>query len=147
MASISIPQGVTAIGKSAFSGCASLTIVTLPPALETISEGAFSNTGLKKVEVLSAIPPTALDNVFTNYDDVMLVVPHGTKDAYQAVSPWNKFTTIVESDYSDIYETIAPKKSVSVFNLQGRKVRLQGENSDSPPKGLYVINGRKVVVH
>ena len=32
-----------------------------------------------------------------------------------------------------------------VFNLDGQKVR-NGENSQNLPKGIYIVNGRKVVV-
>ena len=41
MSSVIIPEGVTTIGKSAFSGCNNLTSVTFPNSLTTIEDSAF----------------------------------------------------------------------------------------------------------
>jgi hypothetical protein len=38
---LTIPEGVTAIAKSAFSGCNQLTTIKLPHTLKTIDKGAF----------------------------------------------------------------------------------------------------------
>lgn len=40
--SYSIPQGIVAVGDSAFSGCASLTNILIPDSVTTIGEGAFA---------------------------------------------------------------------------------------------------------
>ena len=40
-----IPNSVTSIGKSAFSGCSRLTAVTIPNSVTSIGEGAFSGCG------------------------------------------------------------------------------------------------------
>ena len=146
LSAVIFPNSVTAIGRYAFYGCISLTSVTLPLSLETIGEFAFSNTGLNKVEVQSVIPPTAPENVINNYN-ITLVVPQGTRDAYLAATPWNKFTNIVEKDYSDIHSVGVSEISASVFDLQGRKVRSRGESPEKLPKGLYIVDGRKIVIH
>ncbi len=145
LSSVSFPNSVTVIGKQAFYGCGALTSVTLPPGLETIEEAAFHDSGLQKVEVLAVVPPTASDDVFSNYD-ITLIVPKNTKDVYLAASPWNKFTTIIESDGTDIRDTHRSKIPAPVFDLQGRKVRSQGESLDGLPKGLYIRNSRKVLI-
>ena len=53
--SVEIPEGVTAIGKNAFSRCKSLTSVVIPPSVTEIGVGAFQSC-----ESLSAveIPPS-----------------------------------------------------------------------------------------
>ena len=47
---ISIGEGITGIGKSAFSGCTSLTEVSLPSTLNTVSENAFNQCGNMQVD-------------------------------------------------------------------------------------------------
>lgn len=37
-------------------------------------------------------------------------------------------------------------KPVDVYNIQGQKVRSNVISLESLPKGVYIINGRKVVV-
>ncbi len=145
LSSVYFPNSVTVIGKYAFYGCGELISVTLPPGLETIEDAAFRGSGLQKVEVLAVVPPTASDNVFYNYD-ITLIVPKNTKDAYLAASPWNKFTTIIESDGTDIRDTHRSEIPAPVFDLQGRKVRSQDESLNGLPKGLYIRNGRKVLI-
>ena len=46
---ISLPDGLTSIGKSAFSGCSGLTSIIIPPSVTSVGSEAFSNcTGLVK---------------------------------------------------------------------------------------------------
>lgn len=42
-----IGEGVKAIGKEAFENCCNLRMVVLPESINTISESAFSNSGIK----------------------------------------------------------------------------------------------------
>ncbi|MBR3764322.1 MAG: leucine-rich repeat protein [Clostridia bacterium] len=57
-----IPEGVTAIGKRAFSGCTGLAGVTFPASVTTIRMSAFHGcTGLKKVTVPETV--TAVDSL------------------------------------------------------------------------------------
>ena len=119
-----IPNTVTSIGKYAFSGCSSLTSVTIPNSITAIVDGAFSGCGsltsltipnsvtsigyyvfevcssLTSVTSLAQTPPFMRDGAFTNYD-IPLYVPKGTRDAYLAASPWNKFKEIIEIEGTD----------------------------------------------
>ena len=48
---VTIPEGVTKIGKTAFYNCVSLQAVSLPSTLKTIGEDAFKHTGLTSVAI------------------------------------------------------------------------------------------------
>lgn len=49
LATITLPDGITTIGRSAFSGCENLKTVTLPEGLTTIDKWAFSSCGFTSV--------------------------------------------------------------------------------------------------
>ena len=45
LTSVTIPDGVTSIGEGAFSGCSGLTSITIPDSVTSIGEAAFSGCG------------------------------------------------------------------------------------------------------
>ena len=101
LTSVTISNSVTSIGENAFQECKGLTSVTIPHSVTSIGESAFSRcSGLTSVTSLATTPPQAEDNTFTNYD-IPLYVPKGTRDAYLAASPWNKFKEIIELENTD----------------------------------------------
>ena len=55
-ASVNIPQGVTTIGESAFSGCYNLRSVNIPQGVTSIGESAFDNcVNLKSITIPSSV--------------------------------------------------------------------------------------------
>jgi hypothetical protein len=58
---ISIPEGVTSIGKSAFKDCKSLMTMSLPSTLTTIGESAFEGSRLQYLQL-----PTSLETIEKN---------------------------------------------------------------------------------
>ena len=53
---VTIPNGVTSIGDSAFSGCNGLTSITIPGSVTSIGFGAFSNcSGLTSITIPSGV--------------------------------------------------------------------------------------------
>ncbi len=56
LTSVTIPNGVTSIGQSAFYGCSSLTSVTIPNSVTSIGESAFSDcSGLTSVIIPNSV--------------------------------------------------------------------------------------------
>ena len=78
-----------------------------------------------------------------------LYVPIGTLAAYQKVDPWRNFWNIEETDFSGIEDiTINEKSGYNVYNLQGVQV-LRTDNPEminALPAGIYIVNGKKMVV-
>ena len=62
---ITIPNGVTSIGKNAFAGCTSITKVTIPNTVTSISQGTFMNcTNLTTIEFETGISISDIPNYF-----------------------------------------------------------------------------------
>ena len=74
LSSISIPESVTTIGNSAFSGCQTLTSVL----------------------VGNSNPLSIDENAFSNRANATLYVPNGSKESYEAADYWKDFKSIVE---------------------------------------------------
>ncbi len=116
-----IPNSVTSIGGSAFSGCSGLTSVTIPNSVTSIGDDAFYGcSGLTSVTIGSAVkniyysafarcsdltdvycyaekvPSTSSDTFQDSYIEyATLHVPEASIDLYKSESPWNQFKNIV----------------------------------------------------
>lgn len=88
--------------------------------------------------------PSVITCTFTDqvYDNATLYVPVGTKEAYAAQSNFKKFFDIREYEPSGINATersYRPTVSDHYYDLNGRR-------TNRPQKGIYIVNGTKVVV-
>ena len=79
--SVTIPNSVTSIGESAFSGCSGLTSVTIPNNVTSIAWSAFSNcSGLTSIDVASENTHySSIDGVLYNYAQDTLIQCPGAK--------------------------------------------------------------------
>ena len=96
---MTIPNSVKSIGRSAFSYCSKLTTVTIPNSVTSIGENVFYNcSNLTTIISENTNPFDIKDNVFPDliYSTATLVVPSGTRSAYQSKAGWKKFKNIVE---------------------------------------------------
>lgn len=91
-------------------------------------------------------PPTLGSNCFnnTNKSTCRLHVVSGTKSLYQSAYIWKDFKNIVE-DATAISNVIHDNEGIySVYTLSGQKLNV--DDIRQLPKGIYIINGKKVVI-
>ncbi|MDD3364591.1 MAG: leucine-rich repeat protein, partial [Syntrophomonas sp.] len=83
LTSINIPEGVTSIGAGAFYNCSSLTSITIPQGVTSIPAGAFlACTGLIAIEVDGNNSTYASKNgiLFNKAGTILLVCPGGLEN-------------------------------------------------------------------
>lgn len=171
ISSIAIPNSVTSIGEFAFSGCSNLKSVIIPASVTSIAEGTFSAcSNLTSVTIGSSVkkiggyafsqcpsltsimceastPPTIYDALTVFYGDPTykgtLYVPAASVETYKDTNGWKAWGTIKGIGQDVITGNHAPTPSpIShkiMYDLQGRRVQ-------KPGKGLFIQDGRKVVV-
>ena len=100
LASITIPQGVTSIGGSAFSNCTSLASITIPQGVTSIGSSAFqligTNTAGSVITMLDSTPPTLASNAFQSAHISKIIVPQGSLTAYQTATNWSAYAQYME---------------------------------------------------
>ena len=97
LTSIEIPNSVTSIGSSAFSGCSGLTSITIPNSVTEIDYCAFEGCSqLNDVYNEATTPQNLSFDPYFNYTTATLHVPAGTKATYEGDNKWKKFKEIVE---------------------------------------------------
>ena len=143
ISSVTFSERLQTIGEDAFYHCTDLTEVKLPASLTTIGETAFKYcSALTAIYSYAAVPTPIPDNAFNIYDKATLYVPVGSLSAYKATDGWKKFQQIKESEKAS--GVTAPSAAAdarrAVYSLTGRKL------SAGLPKGVYIVNKKKVMV-
>ena len=111
---------MTEIGEVAFGGC----------------------TGLTSIYVMSETAPTIISASFDDdtYSNATLYVPTGTLKTYQETDGWKEFSNIQEFDPTGIDGITAEEAENNLFyDLSGRTI-------ENPGNGIYIVNGKKVLI-
>ena len=153
LSSITIPEGSWYIYPNTFSGCVNLAAVVLPESLRNIDSFAFMDcSGLQSIVCNMPTPPSYGQLVFYGVDkqNCKLYVPKGCEEAYRAAELWKDFNIIeMGTGISEVKnERVKSEKYDDViYDLSGRKINSQFSIFNSQfPKGLYIVNGKKVAI-
>lgn len=142
-----IPEGIIGISDGVFNGCKEITGLHLSSTLRTLGSYAFYDCSNIET-IISLIPGERLfavdTTVFGNVDkeNCKLHIPAGALDAYKLTEGWNLFENIIElseEEMRNMENTLVCDEDRSVTDLAGRAVKF-------PTKGVYIINGKKILI-
>ena len=149
LTSLTLPNSIMNISFKMFWECSGLNSIIIPGSVTSIEQSAFYGcSGLSDVYCYADMVPSTDYFVFDDStpEHATLHVPAASVRAYQAVEPWKNFKEIVALTGSDLMsigiitiESLTNGKSV-IYDMNGRR------HSGQPTKGLYIHNGKKVVV-
>ena len=151
LTSVTIPNSVTTIGAFAFRDCTNLQKVNIGNSVKTIGIAAFENcTSITQISSEAAVPPTCKYNVFSdvNKSKCKLIVPKNSLDAYKQAYQWKNFL-LIEGSTTGITNTVYNNSGLAdVYTIDGTK-RLSKASTDeinALPKGMYIVNGKKIII-
>ena len=144
---VTMGDGVKKIGNWAFSGCSNLDYFNFGSGMQSIGDEAFSDcTNLTMLISYAEVPPTcgsmALDDI--NKWSCVLKVPESSISAYQAADGWKEFFFIesLPTAITEITEDGNHCNGTNVYTIGGMKVTNTGKLS----KGIYIVDGKKVII-
>lgn len=143
--SIAIPNSVKWIYDYAFLGCSSLTSIAIPNSVTMIQHQAFAKCpNLENVYSYAESVPSTLADLFSEsyIEYATLHVPAASVNDYSTTEPWKSFGNIVPLTAEELgIEGISvDNNSNTYYDLNGRRL------NDAPAKGLYIQNGKKVMI-
>lgn len=151
LTSVIISNSVTTIGERTFANCYSLTSVTIPSSVTRIEDGAFSDCGnVKQITSEAVTPPYCSRYAFdgVNRNECKLFVPKNSIDAYKRAYVWWHFF-LIEGTTTGIINNIYDKiENVDVYTIDGVKClsKASANEINALPKGVYIVNGKKIVI-
>ena len=151
LTSVTIPNSVTSIKEETFEGCSGLKSVIIPNSVTSIEDEVFKGcSSLKSITCEANTPPSFLleyeSQVFKNVDrSIPVYVPANSVDQYKAADEWKEFTNI--QAIPDV-NTLIDEKSFNANPSSGLVYDLNGKviNDNTPKFGIYIRNGKKVVI-
>ena len=151
-----IPRGIKFVHDYSFAGRYLYERVSLPASVEKVGKHAFNRCfDLMRTYVYAKHPPFIEDSAIDPLDLSLraLYVPRGTKAQYVVAEGWKKYVgRIEEFDVADDTDGVVDEvdkspyeaKSGFVHDIMGRRMGDLKTGTMAP--GVYVVNGRKIVI-
>ncbi len=159
---ICVPEGTIEICNYCFRNCVANSM-TIPSTVKTIGKGALDAI-VDEMTIVCDVGDLSLCSIFwyvlkalTIYNEnppiidyrnspayssrATIFVPSGCGDRYRAAEGWKDFPNIIEMEGTGIENvSIKSVSEENFYDLQGRRLR------SAPQRGVYIRNGKKVVV-
>ena len=150
LTSVTIPNSVTSIDEFAFYECTGLTSIIIGSEINNIGYRTFA--GCEKLSDVYCyaknVPNTDTYAFLGSYPEKdILHVPSASLLAYKIADVWSKFGTIVALTDEDPKPTGIENVNYN-RNVNNRWYSLDGQLLQGMPtqKGVYIVNGHKVVI-
>lgn len=146
-----LPEGTLYINNNAFTDCSNLKVIRVPSTVQFVNDNIFYGcSNLEKVlcsaEVvppfLGVLDPSEMNDVFNH---ATLYVPNSSIANYKADSWWGRFYKVEDIATGINGITIDNSKKMDVYNLNGTLVTHDINKLNELPKGIYIVNGKKIV--
>ena len=147
--SIIIPDKVTSVGGDAFAYCNQLMLAVIGSGVKSMDQGVFYSSPVKEVYIKAATPPTlngVSDYLFSGKDRIIHVYASSV-EKYKAAN-WERFGTIVGDLTDDIIDGIGAIEEVQEITngtvADNQCYDLMGRKvADLKPGTIYIRNGKK----
>ncbi len=146
---ITLPDGLTLVeNEGIYTG---FTSITFPTTIDSLGVSSILLENVTTITFESAIPPhCGVDGSLTPWNkdgvetprDAQIIIPDGSYNAYlNTPGIGDYFTYFTGVQPTDISEMIVNKKE-GIYSITGTYL---GTDQSQLPKGMYIINGKKVV--
>lgn len=138
---VKLSESVTCLEAYSFDKCESMKILDIPESVKMFGESVFRWTHFEKIVIRGTFPDGLRDDTFYFMDDAtILYVQPSEIEKFKKVKTFHG-TVLPLEEYTDVKQIELHQLSGSVYDLQGRRLDSQPTN-----KGIYIQNGKKVVV-
>ena len=137
--SIKLSENITYIPAYSFDKCESLKVLDIPESVQDFGESVFRWTHLEKLVIRGTFPNGLRQDTFYFMDDAtILYVQQSEIEKFKKVFSG---TVLPLEEYTNSIEQVKlHQPSTSAYDLQGHRL------NNIPSKGVYIQNGKKVVV-
>ena len=153
---IEVKDGVKEISDFAFGWC-DLRILTIPPSVTKLGTVCFACYDIERINCLPVTPPDLYSRWWITLDEGLtytyckVYVPAESLEAYKSAPVWSGHADeLFPLEDTGIDSTLSQPESedIRIYTLDGKEVQgsLKTKDLKSLDKGLYIVNGKKIMI-